>query len=600
MARRKKKLLIANTADNKAETVNTLEGYRLEAEGNRKGGLNNRDDKWDDNLNLYWNRIPFGNKADWQAKETMPEVPNFVDRFAAAMKDALVSTPNSFYTVTDPYDKESDLADSVKRMEDVWLSMVGRNQNGHLIGFPAVFEEQVKLGALMAMSGAVVWKDDVPHGRVAIETVDPRNVYLDHTYRNLYRIRHTEVDFHDIQDMLQMKSSRGNPIFDLPQMSELVGSLAADKVQEQRELTGHGAEITSRRKPVGLDEYIATIVDSQGKIVARDALVVVANNRYLIRGPEKNPYWHGRDWLVYTPLITTPLSVYGRSYMEDFGSLAKTFNEVTNLLIDAMHTSALNAFALVPSMLLNPEQATTGVWPNKAFLLEDGSSAKDFAAKLELGTLDQGAITFWQSIKSELSEAAGVNEIGLGQLPEKTHIASSAVTGAQQSQSAVIRSVAQTIETRFLDIVLDLVWKTGLQHAQAGDQRLAAAAGMHLYPVLIQNRRDIIKHPITFQARGISMLIQKAQMLAALLNVLQVIGQNENLVAAFMERTDPNLLIDLLLQLSGVDKAKLTMSERQGLINSVVSPVASQGGQPSPTGLREMGNVSETLGIARQ
>lgn len=530
----------------------------------------------------------------------MPEVPNFVDRFAAALKDALVSTPSSFYTVSDPYDKESDLADSVKRMMDVWLSTIGRNQNGHIIGFPAVFEEQMKLGALMAVSGVVVWKNDVPHGRVAFETVDPQFVWLDHTYRNLYRIRHTEVDLHDVHEMLGMKSKRGQPIFDTLEVSELIGQLAADEAQKKRELTGHGQETTSNRKPVRLDEYVATVVDEKGKAIAKDALMVVANNRYLIRGPEKNPYWHGRDWLVYAPLITTPLSVYGRSYMEDFGSLAKTFIELTNLLIDAIHTSAMNAFVLVPAMLLDPKQALTGVWPNKTFLLEDGFDAKDFAARLELGRLDQGSIAFWQAIKDELSQAAGTSEVGQGQLPDKTHIPSSAIVGSQQSQSAIIRSVAQTVETRFLDIVLDLVWKTGLQHAEASDTRLAAAAGEGLWATLMGHRREIIKHPITFQARGISMLIQKAQMLGSLLNVLQVIAQNENLVAAFMETTDPRLLTDLLLQLSNVDKTKIQVSERERLVQSVVGPVQQRGGTPSPTGLREMSGVSQSLGIGRQ
>lgn len=601
-AKRSKKIPLVQS-QNKSDIVQTLEGYRLEAEQNRKGGLNDRDTKWATNNDMYWNRVDFSTKADWQAKETMPEVPNFVDRFAAALKEALVSTPSSFYTVSDPYDKESDMGDAIHRMMDVWLSTIGRNQNGHLLGFPAVFEEQMKLGALMAVSGVMVWKEDVKYGRVAFETVSPYDVYLDHTYRNLYRVRHTEVDVHDLQDMLGMKSSKGNPIFDMGQMSELAASIALDRTQQKQQLTGVGQEITSKRKPVQLDEYLATVVDNEGKVVGeRNSLFVVANNRYLIRGPEKNPYWHGRDWLVYAPLITTPMSVYGRSYMEDFGSLAKTFTELTNLLLDAIHMSAMNVFALVPSMLVNPNQANTGVWPNKTFLIEDGYNVKEFMEKLELGRLDQGSIQFWQAVKSELAEAAGVNEIGMGQLPEKTHIPSSAVVGAQQSQSAIIRSVAQTVETRFLDIALDLAWKTGLQNASPNDGPLAAAAGEEMYTALLANRRRLISHPITFQARGISMLIQKSQMLASLLNVLQVIGQNENLVAAFMQTTDPNLLIDLMLQLSNIDKTKLQMSERDKLIQSVTAPMqqAGAGGTASPTGLREMGGISDQLGIGKR
>src|SRR5688572_806252 len=130
--------------------VASLESYRLEAENNRKSGLNPRDDKWKENLDLYWNRHDWSNKAAWQAKETMPEVPNYVDRFAAALKEALMANPGGFYSVVDPADKEQDVDQAVKRMTDMWLSRSGRNQMGQILSFDSVFEEQMKLGALMA------------------------------------------------------------------------------------------------------------------------------------------------------------------------------------------------------------------------------------------------------------------------------------------------------------------------------------------------------------------------------------------------------------------------------------------------------------------
>jgi hypothetical protein len=141
-------------ADRDTEIVNALESYRQEGVANRSVGLNPRDEKWRENLNLYWNRYDTSQKASWQAKETMPEVPAYVDRFAAAMKEALVATPNSFYTVEDPHDQEREVTGAIKRMTDVWLGSVGRNQVGTVLGFPAVFEEQMKMGALMARSGS--------------------------------------------------------------------------------------------------------------------------------------------------------------------------------------------------------------------------------------------------------------------------------------------------------------------------------------------------------------------------------------------------------------------------------------------------------------
>lgn len=584
-----------------ADLVRSLVGYKREAEENRKNGLNPRDDKWTQNLDLYWNRYDFSDKADWQSQNVMPEVPGYVDRFAAALKDALVSVPNGFYTVTDPYDQEDDLTGSIKKMTDVWLSSIGRNQIGQPMDFSTVFEEQVKLGALMAMSGVVLWKDDVPHGRVAFESVDPRYVWLDHTYRNLYRIRRTEMDMVDMVRMAGEKTSRGNSTYNLDEMNRLMSARIYDQ-QDKADLSGNGQQVTSERKPVVVDEYIASVIGRDGKLTMDKQVAIVADDTYLIRGPENNPFWHKQDWLVYTPLMPVPMSPYGRSYMEDFGSVAKVFTDLTNLILDATYMSAMKAYVMVPAMLRDPTQVNTGIHPNKIFLLEEGYSAEDFFASVDLGTLDAGAVQIWQNIKNELSDAAGMNEIGMGQLPDKTHIAATAVAGAQQSSSAMIRSVAQTIETRFLDPMLDLVWKTGLQKADPDDMRMGAAVGMPMYRALIGRRKELISRQITFQARGISGLIQKQQKLSALLNTVQVLAQNPNLLAAFMQRIDINKFIDLIFSLSGVDLSKLEPSQREQMINSVTQPLAqaAQGGTPSPAAVQQMGGVASAMGVAQQ
>lgn len=589
--------VLGPTADNET-IVQILEGYRTEADMARKGGLNPRDEIWKRNINLYWNRYDFSQKKPWQAKEVMPEVPAYVDRFAAAMKEALVQTPGGFYTVSDPADRERDVTQAIKNMTDVWLSVIGQNAQGSPLAFPAVFEEQMKLGAIMAASGVVTWKNDYKQGRVAFESVDPRSVWLDHTSRSLYRIRRTEMDLHDVQ-RLAKQTAGGQPIYDLPEVERLLTGIYRDATAEREQLTGTGQQITSTRKPVTLDEYLATVVAPDGRILADNQLMVVANGTHLIRKPTPNPFWHKRDWLVYAPLVTVPLSPYGRSYMEDFGSVAKTFTELTNLILDAVHMSAVKAIAIVPTMLVNPAQATNGVAPGMTYQLEDGSDAKAFAQELDLGHLNGDVVTIWQAMKKELSEAAGINEIGMGQFAPNGRTSATEVMQTQQSSSAMIRSVAQTIETRFLDPTLDLVWKTGLQHSSPQDEMLAAAAGPDMYRALKANGRELAGRQVTFQARGISMMIQKSQMLQTLLQLLQVVGQNENLTAAFMQKVDITKLMDMLFYLSNIDPSKLTTSEREQLTRDAVSAPLARGGAGSPGGDAAMQQALAALGIAK-
>lgn len=582
------------------ELLTILQGYMKEADNARKSGMNPRDAKWQQNIDLYWNRYDFSKKAAWQAREVMPEVPMYVDRFAAAMKDALDSGP--FYTVVDPFDQAGDLATAVQRIMDVWLTTVGRNQVGTPLNYSSVFEEQMKLGALMTTASVTVWKNDVYGGRVAIENMDPRFIWLDPTYRNLYRIRRTEIDKHELVNMARMKDTKGSPIFDLEKINELLTGLLMEDVSRRESLAGSGQQITSTRTVITLDEYLATAVAQDGRVLSDNQMIVVANEKYIIRGPEDNPYWHNRDWMTYAPLVTAPLSVYGRSYMEDFGSVAKTFTELTNLILDAVHATSMKAYVVVPSMLMDPTQANTGVHPGKTFFLDDGYDAKSFAEALDLGTLDQGGIQVWQAMKTELSQASGINEIGMGQFAPNSRTSATEVNSTMSNSSALVRSVAQTAESRIVNPQLDLVWKTGLQHVDKNDKRFARAAGPELWAALMSRRKELIKAPLTFQANGISAVIQKGQMLQSVLQLLQVISQNQNLTQAFMAKIDVNKLLSLLFRLSNVDITKMEVSARDKLVQDATNPLQAQQQAPAPApsaGMDQMGNVAQMMGVAR-
>lgn len=584
------------------EIVATLNDYMREADENRRNGLNPRDDKWAQNLDLYWNRYDFSNKASWQSKEAMPEVPGFVDRFAAALKEALIQTPEGFYTVLDPADKENDLASGIKRAMDVWLSTTGRNSTGQLLPYSAVFEEQMKMGAMMMSASVTTWKEDVGDGRVAVETVDPRNVWLDHTGRNLYRIRRVELDRHEIAGLKSIVSSRGEKLFDESELAKLESSLYDKRIADE-ERTGTAQNIVSGRRPVQLDEYIATVVGNDGALLADRSLMVLANNSYLIRGPEKNPFWHGKDWLTVAPLITVPLSVYGRSYMEDFGSVAKTFNNLTNMIIDAVYTSSLKMFAMVPEMLLNPNQMATGATPNKIWQLEGGFKAQDFAQELTLGNLSADSVKVWQAMKTELTEAAKMNEVGLGQFAPNSRTSATEITETSQSSSALIRSVAQTAETRLLDPQLDLVWKTGMQHVAVDDPIMIKAVGEEMWAMMMSQRRELIRRPITFQARGISALIARSQQMKTLMNVLSVVGANEVLMQEFLKKVDLEKLINLIFKLSGIDLTQLTLTDREKMVKGLANPmqqVAGQGtAQPAGPGQEMVGQAVSSLGVGK-
>src|SRR6266478_1485426 len=218
-----------------------LEGYRVEAEYARLAGPNSRDMTWLQNLDLYWNRFDFSNKANWQAREILPEFPLYVDRFAAALKMALLSSETPFLVHVNG-DEEGDIAQIItKSMTDVLLPRIGRTSTGQRCGFPVMFEEAMKYGSMM-MCATLITAREVDGGRqVCLENVDPYNVWLDPTGRGLYRIRRLEMDLNEFQSLARKVDGKGIPVYDIEEMKTAAstqGTMEALQRAEREKRTG--------------------------------------------------------------------------------------------------------------------------------------------------------------------------------------------------------------------------------------------------------------------------------------------------------------------------------------------------------------------------
>lgn len=584
------------------EIVQVLLSYLNEAREARKTGVGARDDVWKANVDLYWGRMDFTNKASWQAKEVLPEAAMFVDRWAAAMGEALVSA-GEWYLPEIKGDAFQDLAPGIRKFMDVWLARVGRNQSGHNIDFSAVFEELMKLGAMKAACAMVTWKDTAREPYVAVEVVDPQFVWLDPRGRGLYRIRQVEVDLHVLKEMRGLTDNKGQPLFNMEEIDLLTAFQDTEWAQEVERLSGTSQMPIATRRPIVLHEFLATVIMPDGRVVAENTLFVVANERFLIRGPEKNPFWHERDWLVYASLINVPLSVYGRSYMENWSSVARTFIEMTNLILDATFTSAMKAFALVPDMLEDPAQAMEGVHPNKTFLLEAGSDAKQFFQSLDLGRLGGEPITIWQALKQELREGAAFSEIALGQLPPKGDITATEINASTQGSTALQRSIARSIEARCLEPMLNLIWTTALQHFNQKDPELIAAVGEDMLAALHKRRKEFAQADITFRVRGLSAIIDRTTKLRNLVASLGIITQNDALVQALFAEVPPAQFMKLLLKLHGIELAELLPTSRERSIQTAGGggqPGAQPGAAPTPASDPNVAALSEAKLAAAQ
>lgn len=544
------------------DIVKVLDAFRVEGQNARDAGENPRTPIWAANLNRYWGRYDMTKKASWQSQLVLPAVPQYVDRWSAAMREAL-EAQDKFFTVEDEArtGRIEPLIPHIERVMQVLLSRCSRTPDGHLASFSSLFEEQMKLGAMMALCSAVTWKQDTKGGWVAVESVDPREVWYDPKGRNLYRRRRYEIDKHELLSMTTRVDDVGLPIYNIEQVMQLGAQVDELSAANRNSLTGGSSGTDQGRTPIVIDEWIATVILNDGVVAADRSLMIQANEKFLIRGPEKNPYWHGTDWLVFTPMISVPLSIYGRTYMEEWAPTADAYIEMTNLILDAVQTSAMKAYVVQAAMLADPTQIAEGISPNKVFQLDEGVAVADFIKEIELGVLPPEVLGVWQQLKNELQEGAKLNEIAMGQLPSKTHISAAASTQAGMSGSAMIRSMAKTIEQRWLEPTLTLVWETALQYMDF--MTLAEEIGPETAQMLNAQRAEFQKRKIKFRVRGISGLLDRQAKLQNFLQFAQIIAQNPALLQAFMQKTNFSRLLQTLLVWLGIDPASFEYTPQE-------------------------------------
>jgi len=536
--------------------VRILQGYIAESRDDRLAGLSSRDQIWRENAQLYWMRKDFSHKEAWQSKQQMPDVPNYTDRFSATI-GRLLRAAGDWYSVEDLIDENNTIEDTVKKGLRVQFAQCSRNRTGQPVDFTAVFPQVIKHGCIKACAVSVTAGED---GNVRIDPVDAYEIFLDPTGRQLYRRRRKQMERHQLDDLKALKDSNGNPLYDHAAIDSVQTWIDPLIEMEKRIDTGTGQDVQQTRKPCVVDEFLCTLVDINGKKLGSNMLVVLANEQTIIRGPEPNPYAHGKDWIVYCPLIEVPFAPYGKSYIETFASLCEMFDEYINLIFDGTFVQLMNVKVILAHLLKDPSVVQNGITPGLTLIAAEETTpdeVKGILQSVPMGEMRPEIFQVLQTLELKKREGASQNELSLGQLPTAASTTATAVTSAGQEASSFADDIASNVEQNLLDPIVELTWMTFLQHANPADPKFVRAYGADFALMITKQRDDLMKHQLRFKARGISSQILKAKQLRQLLAILQVIASNPVLTQQFMEEYDVGALVDLMLQLGEVDVTRL-------------------------------------------
>jgi len=271
------------------------------------------------------NRGAFLSEQDWSHKQTgqstefLPKASATTEQFSAFFKRGLVQFGDYFSVnairdgVLKPWEIKELLKCFLHKMPD----------GNKFVSFPVVLGDGIKNAVMESLvilkihgrkveerdftfeRGGPFLEEEIGEPRVVarpdkleerinrpwkliIDVVRGEDYFPDPTGRNLYEIHRSERDLHEVIELAEQG------IYDIDAVEEIKGSFT--ETEEERLRTREQNQNVSQppdfRKRVVIDEYWGDILDQDGKIAHKNIVAAVANDRFLIREPEPNPFWH--------------------------------------------------------------------------------------------------------------------------------------------------------------------------------------------------------------------------------------------------------------------------------------------------------------------
>ncbi len=433
----------------------------------------------------------------------------------------------------------------------------------------------VQTGEDLVMEEGDVW-------RLIVELVRPQDYFPDPTGRGLYEVHRTHKDLHRVIE----EAEAGQ--YDPEAVKELVGSFVDYETERDLEIETDQPQVirSDFRKEVEIWEFWGTILDSDGNVAHRNCRCAIANEKYLIRKPEPNPYWHQESPFVAVALLRVPFSVFHKALFDYAVRINLSMNELYNLIVDGGIGSVYGNRQVKMSRVENADDFSNGVPQGAVFLIsEEHPDGQPVMLNTPSGVVPPEAMGVYQLMDREFAAATMLSDTARGMVPRK-QVSATAVASADQSSSMFFDSVVADLEAGIRK-VLRLAWMTMLQNADdwnaddvvgcIGPQSAAALAQMSpamRYKTYAQGAR--------FRVSGLSSMLARTREFQKLVSVNGVMAQSPILGQAFYQKFSPDKMIHQLLKAVNIDPEDLRITEEEQASlqqRTAQLPMFGQGGQ---------------------
>lgn len=571
----------------------------------------------DRNWDTYLGKQDWSHKQDGQSREFLPKVPVSVEQMGAFIKRGMIQFGDYYNINIDPALSEVVDGAQLRSLLNVFLDDLWAPPGSPPLAFSTIISDAVKQALLkcliiLKIHGGFVktrrFRYDADEDEPVLEEVDewkPRvdlvrfeDYYPDPSGSGLYEVHRVERDLHEIIQMAD------EGIYDKAAVEQLIGHDFTRPEDEELSDEDRGQDETVKpafRKRVVLDEFWGTLLDDKGEIAHRNVVAVVANDRFLIRPPEPNPFWHQESPFIVAPLIRVPHSVWHKAIYDHASDLNLAINEMFNLFIDGGMAAVWGIKQLRIEDLDDPSQVEGGI--KQGMTLAVKQTLPHNAKVLETiseGDVPQDAMAVFESLQREYNSAALTNELKLGALPPKQVLATE-ILESSQSQNLMLDGIVADVEKVIMGPALRKLFLVILQNAESIPEAAFTSAIDRKVALLIMRAKPAERFALfagraQFRVDGLSASMTRALDFQKVMALLQAVGTNPMLFQAFMAKFSPDRTLRHLMRTLNLNPETIQRSLEE--MQTVGDDIMATAGAAQLLGGGPQNSEGQAVGVA--
>jgi hypothetical protein len=419
-----------------------------------------------------------------------------------------------------------------------------------------------------------------------LELLRAEDYYPDPSGKGLYVIHETYMDISELYAM----SEGPYAVYDRSKVEMLHGTLMEADMQSAKKAreTAQNASINGYRKKVKINECWGTILEpATGKVIKKDVVWTVADDRIVIQEPTDYPFWHNMAPLIAAAFIRVPRSVWHKALMDAPTQTNIALNELYNLMVDAGMNDAHGIKQIRADWLEDESQVSNGIYPG--ITLKVNSQCPPGARVLErvdTSSMSSEALNVFNTMSAEFSASALTNDLRMGVLPNRA-VKATEVVEASQSITSVFTGISKVLEQTHIEPNMNMMFANILQHfmeidpaemmSVLGEERFYAIQAMGK-EVLFSKAFDGFK----FKVFGISKMMAKQKDFRKFTALLQTIASSDLLVEEFIKQYSMGKFLGKIIKSLDINEDEIKISEEDKMMGMMAQSMAAMPSQQGP------------------